>query len=253
MAGTTQTACHCSYLLKGHSLHPPPPKAVSGTRWSRRHLFYCAVLLLFRPRQTNENATRRQAEVAKRFEEEKAAVALRKEEVDVSRGRDEEEKDSRKEGGETKEENDQAGRGGGDGDFDKADEEGPEAEDYDAETEVLENKEKKALMDCLSHGRAKWPDAGITTSHMYAVIGLVILMGLQPLAEIRCHWDTRPMYDFPHVRECMTRNFFLLIYCRYIHMASKQSGTPGEDGYDILHHIRYYIFIYGCRYFPWKV
>ncbi|CAN0477766.1 unnamed protein product [Ascophyllum nodosum] len=45
---------------------------------------------------------------------------------------------------------------------------------------------------------------------MYAVIGLVILMGLQPFAEIRCHWDTRVMYDFPHVRECMTRNFFFL-------------------------------------------
>lgn len=119
----------------------------------------------------------------------------------------------------------------------------PEAGGNDAEAEVLENKGKKALIDCLSHGRAKWPDDGITTSHMYAVIGLVILMGLQPFAEIRCHWDTRVMYDFPHVRECMTRNFFLLIYCRYIHMASKQDRTPSDDGYDILHHIRYGVLI----------
>lgn len=84
---------------------------------------------------------------------------------------------------------------------------------------------------------------------MYAVIGLVILMGLQPFAEIRCHWDTRVMYDFPHVRECMTRFFLLLIYCRYIHMASKQDRTPGDDGYDILHHIRYGVLICGGRKF----
>ena len=48
------------------------------------------------------------------------------------------------------------------------------------------------------------------------------------------------MSDFSHVRECMTINVFLLIYCRYIHMASKQDC-------DVLHHISYGVLICGGR------
>ena len=73
-----------------------------------------------------------------------------------------------------KNENYGADRGVGDGDLDEVDEGNPEAGCNDAEAEVLEKKGEKALINCLSHGRAKWPDAGITTSHMNAVIGLVI-------------------------------------------------------------------------------
>ena len=39
------------------------------------------------------------------------------------------------------------------------------------------------------------------------------------------------------------KKLFLLIYCRYINMASKQGRTPSDDGYDILHHIRYGVLI----------
>ena len=44
---------------------------------------------------------------------------------------------------------------------------GPEGRGNDAEIEILEDKRKMTLFDCLSHGQAKWPDAGITASHVY--------------------------------------------------------------------------------------
>lgn len=73
---------------------------------------------------------------------------------------------------------------------------------------------------------------------MLAVLGLVMLMGLVNLAEIRCHWDTRPMYSCETVRRCMSRDMFQLIYSRFFHMAETGAPKRGEDGYDILHHIR---------------
>ena len=50
----------------------------------------CAMLLLFRPRQNKENATRHQIEVAKRFKKGKAAATFCKEEVEASGGRSKE-------------------------------------------------------------------------------------------------------------------------------------------------------------------
>ena len=127
--------------------------------------------------------------------------------------------------------NDKADRGYGDGDLDKVDEGRPETGGNDAENGVHEDKRKEALLlDCLSHGRAKWPDDGIMTSHMYAVVGFATLMGLQPFAEIRFHRDSRPMHDFP-VRESMKRTpSYSSMYCWYMHMASKQKNrlTPGD-------------------------
>lgn len=78
---------------------------------------------------------------------------------------------------------------------------------------------------------------------MLGVIGIVITLGLVKLPQISDHWDTDPFHDFKLVRDCMTRDMFTLIYCRFFHMAS--AGAPKrlrlggyEEGWDALHHIR---------------
>ena len=119
--------------------------------------------------------------------------------------------------------------------------EGRRDEDEQEEAEedfVADDKYQKSVIKSMSVGRAEWPENGITTSHMYAVLGLVILMGIQSFSTIKSHWDKRPMYNFPHVRQCMPRIFFLLLYCRFINMASKL--IPGRDKkeFNALHQIR---------------
>lgn len=91
----------------------------------------------------------------------------------------------------------------------------------------------------LSHGRAEWPEDGIKTYHMLAILGLVMMMGIVRLPEMTRHWDLRPMYDYPEVRESMTRDFFLLVYSRFFHMAARGATRDRDDpSYDVLHHIR---------------
>ena len=58
-------------------MSPPQKRFVCGTRWSRRYPSNCAILLLFRPRQTNRNVTRHQIEAVKRFEKGKASATVR--------------------------------------------------------------------------------------------------------------------------------------------------------------------------------
>ena len=80
---------------------------------------------------------------------------------------------------------------------------------------------------------------------MYAVVGFVTLMGLQPLAEIRFPRDSRPtMHDFT-VPENMKRTIsYSCMYCWYIHMASKQKYRLfPSDYYNSSNNTRYYLYI----------
>ena len=107
-------------------------------------------MLLFVSTSTDqrERDTAPGREVAKRFEEGKAAAAVRIE-VEAWGGQGKEAKYTRKEGGGAKGHNDKADRGDSDdGDLDKVVEGGPEGGGNDAENEVLEDKQKKALLDC---------------------------------------------------------------------------------------------------------
>lgn len=79
------------------------------------------------------------------------------------------------------------------------------------------------------NGCATWPDDGITLDHMFAVIGLVILMEVQVFPEMKRHWEPQVVYDFRNVRECVKRDFFTLIYCRFFHMASRGTEKQGDE------------------------
>ena len=139
-------ACHLLSLERAFTT-PPQKTVVSGTWWSRRHLSNCATLLLFRPRHTNENATRHQTKTAKRFQKGKAAATFCQEEVDASGGQS----TNKERGGGATGGNAKAVRGDGDG----ADDRYPEGGDNESESEVLEDKQKRTLLDCLRQRRAK--------------------------------------------------------------------------------------------------
>lgn len=66
---------------------------------------------------------------------------------------------------------------------------------------------------------------------MFAVVGLVILMGVQSFPEIKRDWDTSVMYDVRNVRECMERNILIPIYCRFFCMTSKRTAKRGDEEY----------------------
>lgn len=78
---------------------------------------------------------------------------------------------------------------------------------------------------------------------MMGVIGIVIAIGLVQLPELKDHWCTSEFHNFKLIRDCMPRDTFAIIYCRFFHMAD--AGAPlrlkdgsMEEGWDSLHHIR---------------
>lgn len=78
---------------------------------------------------------------------------------------------------------------------------------------------------------------------MYAVIGIVLTLGLVRLPEMIDHWDKDVFHDFLLVRNSMSRDMFLLIYSRFFHMAPAPSPKRHRDGsydegWDALWHIR---------------
>ncbi|CAN0032695.1 unnamed protein product [Pylaiella littoralis] len=100
------------------------------------------------------------------------------------------------------------------------------------------HKKKKSTL-----GHASWPKEGITLGTMYAVIGIVLTLGLVRLPEMIDHWDKDVFHDFLLVRNSMSRDMFLLIYSRFFHMAPAPSPKRHRDGsydegWDALWHIR---------------
>lgn len=81
------------------------------------------------------------------------------------------------------------------------------------------------------------------------MIGILITLGVPPMTLMMKHWDSPPPRDYPTVRKCMPREFFELLYCRFIH-CSDGNAPPrrlpnGEDNpeFDSKWHIRRE----GCR------
>lgn len=92
-------------------------------------------------------------------------------------------------------------------------------------------------------GSSTWPENGITINMMYGVLGIVLALGLIKLPEMGDHWDLDSFHDFILIRDCMPREMFFLIYCRFFHMAPAPSPKrlkdgSHEEGWDALWHIR---------------
>ena len=85
-------------------------------------------------------------------------------------------------------------------------------------TEVLEDKRKMTLLDRLSHGRAEWPDAGITTSHIY----VCCCRASHPHGSTTLRRDQVSLghppnnVRLPSSTGVHDANFLLLIDCQYI-------------------------------------
>lgn len=92
-------------------------------------------------------------------------------------------------------------------------------EDHEGKTKVL--------------GRTAYPEGGITNDDVYGVLGIVICMGLTKLPRMADHWKTDADHDYPEVRKCMGRDFFFLVYSRFLHFAPSIQKPD-----DRMHHFR---------------
>lgn len=79
----------------------------------------------------------------------------------------------------------------------------------------------------------KWKE--LTIEELKLFIGLILHMGTVKLNRIRDYWKTSRYFNFPFVREIMTRDRFLLIL-RCIHFCSSNQNVQAEIGR--LHKIR---------------
>ncbi|CAN0213023.1 unnamed protein product, partial [Ectocarpus sp. 12 AP-2014] len=90
------------------------------------------------------------------------------------------------------------------------------------------------------------PDQGnpFEEENIYGMVGIMITMGLTKKTRMRKHWSTSAHDDYPLVRQCMTRDKFELLYCRFIHCSDANAPSrfldDGEDNpeYDSKWHIR---------------
>ena len=53
---------------------------------------------------------------------------------------------------------------------------------------------------------------------MYGVLRIVLALGLINLPEMGDHLDVDAFHDFILIRDCMPREMFFLVYCRFFHM-----------------------------------
>ena len=71
--------------------------------------------------------------------------------------------------------------------------------------------------------------------HIYGMIGILVTMGLTKKTRMRKHWSMDVNDDYELVRKCMPRDFFELLYCRFLHFSDanappakvcSDNGTP---------------------------
>lgn len=80
--------------------------------------------------------------------------------------------------------------------------------------------------------------------HIHGMIGISITMGLTRKVRMRKHWSRSPHDDYPLVRQCMPRDLFELLYCRFLHCSDPNAPErllpDGEENpdYDSKWHIR---------------
>lgn len=94
-------------------------------------------------------------------------------------------------------------------------------------------------------GRVTLPEPAFERKHIYGMLGITITMGLTKKTRMRKHWSRSLHDDYPLVRECMSRDLFELLYCRFIHCSDgnapprllDEDNTPNPD-FDSKWHIR---------------
>lgn len=78
-----------------------------------------------------------------------------------------------------------------------------------------------------------WPDEGMTYDHIQGVLGILLYFGRVKYPGMKDDWSLDKFYGFPLVRKGMKRDFFFMVYSRFLHIAV----TSEAEG-DKLHHIR---------------
>lgn len=94
-------------------------------------------------------------------------------------------------------------------------------------------REKRHEAKGPTSGFAKFPEGGITDDDVYGMLGIVVHMGLVRTCRFANAWSLHPNYNFPNIRNCMPRDFWYLLYSRFLHFAPAGGNTG-----DKLHHIR---------------
>lgn len=80
--------------------------------------------------------------------------------------------------------------------------------------------------------------------HIHGMVGIIISMGLTRKFRMRNHWGEGPHDNYPLVRQCMQRDLFELLYCRFLHWSDPNAPPrklpDGEDNpaFDSKWHIR---------------
>eukprot|EP00752_Nemacystus_decipiens_P016861 g15093.t1 len=80
--------------------------------------------------------------------------------------------------------------------------------------------------------------------HIHGMIGIAITMGLTRKVRMRKHWSRSDHDNYPLVRDCMPRDLFELLYCRFLHCSDPNAPErllpDGEENpaYDSKWHIR---------------
>lgn len=93
----------------------------------------------------------------------------------------------------------------------------------------------------LTNGRTEWVD--IDREELQAWLGVLILMGLKELPNIRQYWDRREFYCCPIISEVMTRKRFEAI-TRCIHLVDNTMIVSDRDDpalYDKLAKVRWVV------------
>ncbi|CAM9692425.1 unnamed protein product [Pylaiella littoralis] len=54
-------------------------------------------------------------------------------------------------------------------------------------------------------------------------------MGFTNKLRMRKHWSASPLHNCPPLRECMQRDFFELLYCRFLHCSDGNAPPRWED------------------------
>ena len=65
---------------------------------------------------------------------------------------------------------------------------------------------------------------------MYGVLRIVLALGLINLPEMGDHLDVDAFHDFILIRDCMPREMFFLVYCRFFTWCPPPSPKRLKDG-----------------------
>lgn len=78
-------------------------------------------------------------------------------------------------------------------------------------------------------GHAVWPEDGVAYNDIWAVIGILMHMGLCRIPKIANHWCTHDLCDFLPVCARVTQYLFHLVHGRVLYFALTITGNQGSE------------------------